>query len=120
MAVDGVVHLLRIEARDLRQHANRPVEVLGVLADDGDGERAAIFDEHLAVAIEHHAARRAQGDRALMVVLGELLELLVLDDLQVPEAEGENRKHDGKRPPADTTRRIVTLRRSSIGAVNRI
>ena len=48
-----------------------------------------------AVAIEHHAARRAQRDRALMVVLGELFELLVLDDLQVPEAEGENRKDDG-------------------------
>ena len=96
MAVDDLLHVFRIEARDLRQNPNRPVEVLGVLADDGDGERTAILDQHLAVAIEHHAARRAQGDRALMVVLGQLVELLVLDDLQVPEAEGENRKHDGK------------------------
>ena len=49
----------------------------------------------VAVAIEHHAARRAQRNRALMVVLGELAELLVLDDLEVPEAEGEDREHDG-------------------------
>jgi hypothetical protein len=67
-----------------------------VLADDGDGERAAILDEYLAVAIEHDAARRAQRDGALVVVLCQLLELLVLNDLQVPEAERENREHHGK------------------------
>ena len=95
MAVDDFLHVLRIEACDFRQHANRAIEILRVLADDGDGERAAVFDEHRAVAIEHHAARRAQRDRALMVVLGKLPELLVLDDLEVPEAEGKNREHDG-------------------------
>ena len=49
-----------------------------------------------AVAIEHDAARRPQRDGALMIVLGELLELLVLHDLEVPEAERENREDDGK------------------------
>ena len=95
MPVDDILHVLRIEARDLRQPANRAIEILGVLADDGDGERAAVLDEHRAVAIEHHAARRAQRNRALMIVLGELPELLVLDDLEVPEAEREDREHDG-------------------------
>ena len=96
MALDDIVHVLRIEAGDLGKHADRPVEILGVLADDGDGERAAVFDQDLAVAIEHDTARRAQRDGALVVVLGQLLELLVLDDLQVPEAERENGEHHGK------------------------
>ena len=95
MPVHDFLHVLRIEARDFRQDANRAIEVFCVLADDGNGERAAVFDEHRAVAIEHHAARRAQRDRALMVVLGKLPELLVLDDLDVPEAEGKNREQDG-------------------------
>ena len=96
MALDDIVHVLRIEAGDLGKHADRPVEILGVLADDGDGERAAVFDQDFAVAIEHDTARRAQRDGALVVVLGQLLELLVLDDLQVPEAERENGEHHGK------------------------
>ena len=96
MAVDDIVHVLRIEAGDLRKHVDSPVEIFGVLADDRDGERAAVFDQHLAVAIEHDTARRAQRDRALVVVFGQLLELLVLNDLQVPEAERENGEHHGK------------------------
>ena len=49
-----------------------------------------------AVAIEHDAARRAQRDRALVVVLGELLVFRVLDDLEIPEAEREQREDHGK------------------------
>ena len=44
-----------------------------------------------AVAIVDHAARRAQRDRALVIVLGELLEFFVLDDLEIPEAERQQR-----------------------------
>ena len=40
--------------------ADRAVQILGVLADDRDAVRVAVLDEHLAVAVEHHAARRAQ------------------------------------------------------------
>ena len=53
-------------------------EILGVLADDGDAERVAVLDEHAAVPVEDDAARRAQGERPLVVVLGHLLELRVL------------------------------------------
>ena len=39
-----------------------------------------------------HPARCAQGERALVVVLRHLLELLVLHDLQNPEAHGQHRE----------------------------
>ena len=51
-------------------------------------------DEDLALPIEQHAARRAQRERALVVVLGHLEELLVLQHLERPEADGEGRKAD--------------------------
>ena len=41
------------------------------------------------MAIEHDAARRNERDRALVIVLGELEELVVLQHLQRPEADGE-------------------------------
>ena len=77
------------------EQADRAVHVLGVLADDGDAVRVAVLDQHAAVAIEHHAARRAQRQRPLVVVLGHLLELRVLDDLQHPEADRQHRKQHG-------------------------
>ncbi len=43
-----------------------------------------------------------------MVVLGHLLELRVLHDLQHPEADGEDREHDRDRRTAGRDRRIVT------------
>ena len=46
-----------------------------------------------AVAVEHDAARRAQRERPLMVVLRHLLELRVLHDLEHPEADRQHREH---------------------------
>ena len=60
--------------------------------DDRDVERRPVLDEHAAVAVEEHAARRAQRQLALMVVLGHLAELLVLDDLEEPERAGEEQE----------------------------
>ncbi len=73
------------------------IEILGVLAKDGDGEGVTILDEDLAVAVEQDPTRRAQRERALMVVLRHLLVLGVLDDLQDPEADAERgkRQDDG-------------------------
>src|SRR5688572_16215142 len=95
MPIHDILHVLRLETRNLRQHAYGPIEICCLFADDGDGERAAVFDEHRAVAVEHHATRCPQRDRALMIVLRELPEFLVLDNLKVPKAEGENREHHG-------------------------
>ena len=55
----------------------------------------AVFHHHAAFAIEHEAARRPQRERALMVVLGHFVVLLVLHDLEDPEADGEERKRGG-------------------------
>ena len=60
-----------------------------MLAQDGDVERVAVLDQHAAVAIEHDPARRTQRQRPLVVVLGHLLELRVLGDLEEPEAADE-------------------------------
>ena len=62
-----------------------------------------------AVAIEHDAARRAQRQRPLVVVLGQLLELGVLHDLQHPEAHRQRREQhrdqdlEDRQPRADAT-----------------
>src|SRR6266545_3980763 len=53
----------------------------------------SILDEHLAVAVVQHAARRAQRERPLVVVLGHLLVLGVFDNLEEPEADAEDRKY---------------------------
>src|SRR5262245_24614034 len=68
----------------------------------------AILNQHRTAPIENDAARRTQRERPLMIVLGHLLELLVLHDLQHPEAHRENGEQpdhqvleDGQ-PGADT------------------
>ena len=53
-----------------------------------------ILDENMAVAVEDEAARRPQRERPLVVVLGHLLVLGVLHDLQHPKADREHRKSD--------------------------
>ena len=93
MTLDGLQHLLQIEARDLREQARRAIEVLGVFAEDRNGERVPILDEDLPVAIEQHAARRAQSERPLVVVLRHLLVLVVLNDLEDPETDPERGEH---------------------------
>jgi hypothetical protein len=91
---DDGMHIVDVETGDLRQHADRAIDVLGVLADDGNRERVPIVDEHLAVSVVKHTARRAQRERPLVIVCGHFLVLGVLDDLQEPEADAERGKHD--------------------------
>ena len=62
-----------------------------------------------AVAVEHHPARGAQGERPLVVVLGELLEPGVLHDLQNPEAHRQSgEQHDDPRLEDAQTRAHAT------------
>ncbi len=89
MTLDDVLNLLQVEPRHAREEPRGLIEILGVLAKDGDREGVTILDQDLAVAVEQDPTRRAQSERALMVVLRHLLVLLVLSDLQDPETHGE-------------------------------
>ena len=74
------------------REAGRSVEILCVLAKNRDAVRVTVLDEHGAVAIEDHAARRPQRERTLIVVFGELGVRVVLGDLKHPEAHGQDRE----------------------------
>ena len=49
-----------------------------------------ILYEDLPVSVEDDPARCPEGEGALVIVLGQLLELGVLNDLENPEADDEN------------------------------
>ena len=101
VAIDDLAHVPLVHAGHGGQQADRPIEIRRVQPDDRDVERRPVLDEHAAVAVEEHAARRAQRQLALMVVLGHLAELLVLDDLEEPERAGEEQEaRDGGSPAA--------------------
>jgi hypothetical protein len=95
-ALDDLANLGLVHARHLRQLRQRGVEVGCPFAVDRDRPRVAVLDEDLAVAIEEDAARRAQRDRAQAVVVRHLPVLLVLHDLQQPEADGQRREADDR------------------------
>ena len=114
MALDDLLRPARRRARR-RAASSRigAIEILGVLADDRDVERVAVLDEDLAVAVEEDAARRAQRQRALVVVLRHLLELRVLDDLEEPEADRQHGEHHDDAAPGARISRTAMRRRSS-------
>ena len=58
--VDDLAHDLLVDARHLGEQPASCGRGPGVLADDRDDERVAVLDQHAAVAVEEHAARRAQ------------------------------------------------------------
>ena len=72
---------------------DRAIHVLRVFAEDRNRKRTAVFNKDLAVAIEQHAPRSPQCERALMVVRGQFLEPRMLDDLEEPEPQGQRREH---------------------------
>ena len=95
MASHRLAHPRDVDGQHPGEQVHGPVQVLRVLADDGDGEGFAILDKHPPVAVVQHAARRAQRQAALVIVLGEFLEAGVLHDLEVPETDGEASKDQG-------------------------
>src|SRR5262249_6028753 len=90
--VHGLLDLLWIETGDGGQHPHGLRDVVSVLAIDRHREGMPVVDQHLAVAIEQHAARGAQREGPLIVVLGQLDVRVALDDLEEPEAEAEHRE----------------------------
>jgi len=76
------------------QQFHGATEIFGVLADDRNREGVAVIDKDPAVAVEHHPTRRAQRQRALVIVRRHLLVLQVLHDLQGPEADSQRSKDD--------------------------
>ena len=94
--LEVLAQFLLVAPHHLGQQVHRAVEVARVLAHDRDVERGPVLDQHLAVAVEDHPARRPQRQGALVVVLRHLAELGVLENLEVPEAaqqEGEQGDH---------------------------
>ena len=63
------------------------------IAEKQDAERRAIIDEHAAIAIEHAAARRDDGNGTDAILFGHLAVLIAIDDLQFPEAEQQQADH---------------------------
>ena len=108
VAVDDGPHAGLVEADDRGERTDGAVQILGVLADDRDAVRMPVFDHYTAVAIEHEAARRAPRERALVVVLGQLLELRVLHHLQHPEAHGQQGEQ-GRDHELETAQPLVGL-----------
>ena len=99
MAIDDFADDLLLDAGHRRQHADRAIEILGVFADDRDVEGVAVLDQQLAGAVVDDAARRAQRQRALVVVLRHFLELGVLHHLEEPEPAGEQAEGHADRHP---------------------
>ncbi len=93
MTLDDRAHAGFLEAEDGRENADGPRQIFRVLAHNRDAVRVAVLHHHAPVAIEHEAARRPQRKRALVVVLRHFVVLLVLHDLEHPEAHGQNGKH---------------------------
>ena len=81
---------------DRGQPLDGAVQVAELVANDRDRERQPVLDEHLAVAVEHDAARGPQRNGAKVVVLGLVGVLVVLEDLNDPERDRQDREADGK------------------------
>src|SRR5215212_4316493 len=128
MAVDDLPDLCGIKAGNFRQLLNGVLEVLGVLANDGNGEGMTVVDQNFAVAIEQHATRSTQRQRPLVIVLRHFDVLLPLYDLQNPEADRQRRKdrdHGNLQhhQPAGNTSSILSYRHNCYlrdGTVSRI
>ena len=93
MAFDSLPNLGGINIRNSRKQIDRAVEILQMLADNRHVEGSTVLDEYLAISVEQHPPRRAQGPRPLMVVLRHLQVSLVLSDLQQPEADCQHHEH---------------------------
>ena len=112
-AVHGFAQLRLVGAGRLRQHVQRLIEILGLLADQRDVEAVLVLDQDPAVAIEQHAARRRQRQPPQVVVLGHLAELFVLRDLEDPEPDRRAPQSTRVDEYCRTVSRSVRLRRSS-------
>ena len=88
---------LRLGAEHLRE-ARVELSALGLglgqlVRSDLEREAWAVVDEHAAVAVEDLAARRLDLDLAQAVVVGLGPVTVAREDLEVPEAEEDDREH---------------------------
>ncbi len=88
MSLDRGAERVNAGAGDVSQQQERLLQIGHLLANDGDVQRIAVLDQHMAVAVKHHTARCAEVQRALVIVLRHLGEASMLPDLEVPEADG--------------------------------
>ena len=99
VALQGGPKLRQRHAGQVGEEGDGGLDILGLLAGQRDVERVAVLGQHAPVAVEHGAARGGQNQGALVVVLGKPPVLVVLDDLEPPEAGGEGREDQHDAPP---------------------
>ena len=87
---------------DLRERVDRLVQILDPRRRDFQRVAGVALREHDTIAVGDHAAIRHDRDDRDPVGLGQRLEMLVLDDLQVEEAceeSGEREEHESAGEP---------------------
>ena len=85
--LDLLLHVIERQAQpigDLRQQTR---QLLRIVAQQQHAEGRIIVDNHAAIAVQHGAAWRDDGNGANAIALCKLRVLVGMDDLQLPKAE---------------------------------
>ena len=65
----------------------------GIVAKQQNAEARIVVDQHAAIAIQHAASRRDDGNGANAVAFGHHAVAIGIDDLQLPEAQEQHADH---------------------------
>ena len=68
-------------------------QVALLIAQQQHRERRIVVDDDAAFAVENLAARRKDGDLLDAILFGEIAVIIVVGDLEPPQAESENKKN---------------------------
>ena len=82
-----VCHTIVVRPLCTAVHSARAVSPSGIVAKKKDAERGVVVDEDAAIAIEHAAARRDDGNGANAIAFRHDTVFIGVDDLEFPEAE---------------------------------
>jgi hypothetical protein len=69
------------------------LDEFGIVTEEKNAERRAIIDEHAAIAIEHASAGSDDGNGTDAILFGHLAVLVLIDDLEFPEAQEQQANH---------------------------
>ena len=91
--VELIVKVVDRKAEAIRDRSKTLFDQSGIVAQEKDAKGWAIVDQDAAIAIEHAAARRDDGDGADAIAFGHLAVLIGVNNLQFPEAEQQHTDH---------------------------